>query len=237
MRPAVCSGYSSRFSTLRGFLAAHQVEDRRRQVLRQVVDDGRGVVGRQLLDEARDLLGGPIGEQRGAGLRADLAERLHGELAVSLEEQRERGMALALLERAEDLREVGRVLFLQQIQQVRGGPDTQQPLDRVEDDVQFSLLRHVRPRECTKSPYGSTAVRQGGTPSIPATRPHDHAMQRHATQLADGPRDSGRYMGRHPGDGRTRPDQRARADSAPPARQCGGVRRSPSCAGAGALPF
>ena len=40
---------------------------------------------------------------------------------------------------AEDLREVGRMLLLQQVQQVGGGADAQQALDRVEHDVEFAL--------------------------------------------------------------------------------------------------
>ena len=46
-------------------------------------------------------------------------------------------------ELAEDLREVGGVLLLQQIQQVGGRTDAQQSLDRVEDEIDSSLRRHV----------------------------------------------------------------------------------------------
>ena len=52
----------------------HQLEDRGRQLLGQVVDDRGGVVGRQVLDQLDDLVGGPIGEQAGARLGSELAQ-------------------------------------------------------------------------------------------------------------------------------------------------------------------
>ena len=70
-------------------LRAHQVEDGRRQLFRQVVDQGGGVVGRDLLRELGDLFGRPGGQQRRAGFRAELGDRLHREAAVALGQQAE----------------------------------------------------------------------------------------------------------------------------------------------------
>ena len=118
------------------FLLAHQLEDGRRQLLGQVVDDGRGVVGRQLLDEAGDLLGGPLGQQRGAVLGPQLGECLHREAAVALDEDVEGGVTVAIDQFGEDLGEVGRVLLLQQVQQIRRRAHAEQPPDRIEHDVE-----------------------------------------------------------------------------------------------------
>ena len=94
MRPAVCSSYSSRFSTTPDSFGPHQVEHRRRQLLRQVVDQGRRVVGGNLLRELGDLFGRARGQQRGAGLGTELGDRLHGEAAVALGQQAERRFAV-----------------------------------------------------------------------------------------------------------------------------------------------
>ena len=48
-------------------------------------------------------------------------------------------MALGFEERAEHLREVGGMLLLKQVQQVGGGADAEQPLDRVEYDINSAL--------------------------------------------------------------------------------------------------
>ena len=72
-------------------------------------------------------------------------ERFHRELAVALDEEREGGVTILVAELGEDLREVGRVLLLQQIDEVRRRADAQQALDRVEDDVNLAL-RHEQIR-------------------------------------------------------------------------------------------
>ena len=91
-----------------GFLRPHQVEDRGRQVFRQVVDQGGGIVGRNLLSELGDFLRRPGGEQRGAGLGTELRHGLHRQTAVAIGQQAERRLAIALLQLAENLREIGR---------------------------------------------------------------------------------------------------------------------------------
>ena len=48
-------------------------------------------------------------------------------------------------ERAEDLRQVGRMLLLQQVQQIGRRANAEQPLDRVEDDVNSALRSHGDP--------------------------------------------------------------------------------------------
>ena len=110
MRPAVCSSYSSRFSTSPDCF-------------------GRRVVGFNLLGELGNLLCRPGREKRRARLRTQLGNRLHRKAAISFDEQAERRLAVAVGELAEDLREVGRMLLLQQIQQVSGRTDAQQSLD------------------------------------------------------------------------------------------------------------
>ena len=72
----------------------------------------------------------------------ELAERLHREPAVALDEQGERRLAVLVGQLAEDLREVGGVLLLEQVEQVRRRTDAQQALDRVEDEIDSSLRRH-----------------------------------------------------------------------------------------------
>ena len=69
------------------------------------------------------------GQQRGAGLGAELGDGLHRQAAVALGEQRERGLAILVVQLAEDLGEVGRMLLLQQVQQVGGRTNAQQSLD------------------------------------------------------------------------------------------------------------
>ena len=124
------------------FLRAHQVEDGRRQLFRQVVDQRGGVVGRNLLRELGDLFGRPGGQQRRAGLGTELGDRLHRQAAVALGEQAERGLAVLVGKLAEDLGEIGGMLLLQQVQQVGGRTNAQQSLDRVEDEIDSALRRH-----------------------------------------------------------------------------------------------
>ncbi len=123
-------------------LRAHQVEDRRRQLLRQVVDQRRGVVGGNLLRELGDLFGRAGGEQRRARLRTELGDGLHRQPAVALGEQAEGRLAILVGQLAEDLGEVGGMLLLQQVQQVGGRTNAQQSLDRVEDEIDSALRRH-----------------------------------------------------------------------------------------------
>ena len=129
MRPAVCSAYSSRFSTTPDSFGPHQVEDGGRQLLRQVVDQRGGIVGGDLLRELGDLFGRAGGQQRRTGLGPELGDGLHRQTAVALGEQAERRLAILFGKVAEDLGEVGGMLLLQQVQQVGGRTDAQQSLD------------------------------------------------------------------------------------------------------------
>jgi len=130
-----------------GFFRAHQVEHGRGQFLRQVIDQCGSIVGRNFLCEPRNLFGGTGRQQRRAGFRAQLGDGLHGQPAVALGQQAERRIALLVLQFAEHLREVGGMLFLQEIQQVRGRANAQQPPHRVENDVDSSLRRHRQLQE------------------------------------------------------------------------------------------
>ncbi len=112
-----------------GLFRPHQVEHGGRQVFRQVIDQRRGVVGLDLLRQARDLFGRTGGEKRCAGFSADLRQRLHRQAAVALDEQRERRFAVLVGQFGEHLCEIGRVLLLQQIDQVGRGANAQQSLD------------------------------------------------------------------------------------------------------------
>ena len=71
----------------------------------------------------------------------ELAQRLHREPAVALDQQRERGLPVLVGELGEELREIGRMLLLEQIDEVRRRPHAQEALDGVEHDVELAL-RH-----------------------------------------------------------------------------------------------
>ena len=75
-------------------------------------------------------------------LGAELGDRLHGQPAVAVREQVEAGVAVAIGEFLEDLGEIGRVLLLQQVQQIGGGPDAQEASNGVEDEIDSALRRH-----------------------------------------------------------------------------------------------
>ena len=89
--------------------------------------------------ELDDLFGGAVGEQRGARFGTELAQRLHRQPAVALDEQRERGLPILLGELGEELREVGRVLLLEQVDQVRRRPHAHEALHGVEHDIELAL--------------------------------------------------------------------------------------------------
>ena len=122
-----------------GRLLLHQLQHRGRELFRQVVDDRRHVVGRQLLRELDDLLGGAAGEQRRARLRPELAQGLHRQPAVAFDEQGERRAAILVGQLGEELRQVGGVLLLEQIDEVRRRPHALEALDGVEHDVELAL--------------------------------------------------------------------------------------------------
>jgi hypothetical protein len=90
-----------------------------------------------------DFFRGTIGQERGAGFGPQFAEGLHGELAVAFDEEREGGGAILFTELGEDLREVGGVLLLEQIDEIRRCAESDQALDGIEYDVNFPLS-HTR---------------------------------------------------------------------------------------------
>ena len=128
MRPAVCSGYSSRFSTSPDSFRPINSSTAVDSSSGQVVDQGCSVVGRQLLNEFGDLVRRTPREQTGAGFGAELAEGLHREPAVALDEHREGRQAIALEQLAENLREVRGMLLLEEIRQVRRRADPEEAL-------------------------------------------------------------------------------------------------------------
>jgi hypothetical protein len=73
--------------------------------------------------------GRPIGEERRAPFGPELAERFHRELAVRSTEEREGRVAIFLAELGEDLREVGGMLLVQEIDEVRRRADPDQAPD------------------------------------------------------------------------------------------------------------
>ena len=75
----------------------------------------------------------------------ELAQRFHRQLAVALDQQREGGLPILVAELGEDLREVGGMLLLEQIDEVRRRADAQEALDRVEDDIELALRHRNRP--------------------------------------------------------------------------------------------
>ena len=112
-----------------GRAVLHQLQNGGRQLLREVVDQGSRVVGRNLLRELGDLFGGTSGEQRGTVLRTQFRHRLHGQTTVPIGQHRECGFTFLVLQLAKDLREVGRMLFLKEIQEIGGRTNTQQSSD------------------------------------------------------------------------------------------------------------
>ena len=144
MRPAVCSSYSSRSPTSSPGPFPDQLEHGGRDGLGQVVDDRRRIVGRQIVQEPRDVLGRSIGQQRRAPLRAQLAQRFHRELAVAIDQEGEGGVPVLFAEIAEDLREIGGVLLVEQVDEIRRRAEANQALHRIEDDVNLAL-RHRDP--------------------------------------------------------------------------------------------
>ena len=89
--------------------------------------------------ELDDLFGGAVGEELGARLGTELAQAFHREPAVALGEQGERGLPVLVGELGEQLREVGRVLLLEQVHQVGGRPHALEALHRVEHDIELAL--------------------------------------------------------------------------------------------------
>ena len=73
---------------------------------------------------------------------SELGNGFHRELRAAIDEDAERRLAIPFLQFGQDLRQVGRVLFLQQIEQVGRGANPQQSPDRVQHDVDFSLRHH-----------------------------------------------------------------------------------------------
>ena len=142
MRPAVFSAVLEQLAHAAARLWLDQLDDRPGELLGQVVDDRGGVVGRNLLNEAGDVLGGAVAEQLGGSRRLHLGQRLHRQARMALDEDRKSGAALLIRELGEQLRKVGGVLLLEQIQQVGGRANPEEPLDRVEDDVESALSRH-----------------------------------------------------------------------------------------------
>src|SRR4030095_12138870 len=135
------------------FLRAHQVEDGCRQVLRQVIDQGSGIVGGNVLRELGDFFRGTSRQQNGARFRAELRDRLHRQAAVPIGKHREGCLTLLVLELAEYLGKVGRVLLLKQIEQVGGRTNTQQSPDRIEYEINSALRGHVRFLSNHKTPH------------------------------------------------------------------------------------
>ena len=117
----------------------HLLEHGAGELLGQIVDECRGVVRGEILDELDDLVSRAIGQQAGARFGTELARAFHRESAVALDEQRERRLAILVAELGEELREVGGMLLLQQVDQVGGRPHALEALHRIEHDIELAL--------------------------------------------------------------------------------------------------
>ena len=84
---------------------------------------------------------GPPGQQRRAFFGPELTERFHGEPAVALDEHREGGLPILVGQLREHLGQIGRVLFLEQIDEVRRRAYAKQAFDGVQHDIELAL-RH-----------------------------------------------------------------------------------------------
>ena len=154
-------GEFEEFLDLRVLLATHEVEDAARQLLGQRLDNRRGVVGLEFLNVASDVLGRAPLEQVRAHLGPELAQGLHGMPWAAVQQDVEGRLAVALGQVAEDAREIGRMLLLQQVQQVRARPDADQPLHRGQDDVDFALCHGGGCAGRATSPRRRTTHRSG----------------------------------------------------------------------------
>ena len=112
-----------------GVLVAHPREDLGRHIVREPVDQRRRIVGRQLQEQLRQLVGRPLRQERVADLGVELAQRLHRETAVLRNEGVERGEPPGVREPAQDLGEVGRMLLLEEVDEVSGRTNPLQSLD------------------------------------------------------------------------------------------------------------
>jgi hypothetical protein len=119
----------------------HQLEDLRGDVLGQIADDRRRVVRRELLEQFADFFGRSTRQQRRRAFGSELADRLHREPAIALHQQRKRRESILLRQLREHLRQVGRVLFLEQIDEIRRRADAKQAFDGVQHDIELAL-RH-----------------------------------------------------------------------------------------------
>ena len=72
---------------------------------------------------------------------------LHRQAAVALDEQRERGVAVLVGKLGEELREIGGMLLLQQVDEIRGRPHALEALHRVEHDIELALGHWQSDRE------------------------------------------------------------------------------------------
>jgi len=95
--------------------------------------------------EAGDVFRGAIGEERRAPFGTELGQRLHRKLAVALDQEREARAPVLLAELGEDLREIRRVLFLEEVDEIRRRAEPHQTADGVENDVNLALRHEIRP--------------------------------------------------------------------------------------------
>ena len=82
-------------------------------------------------------------EERGAGLGPQFAEPFHGQTGIALRQQGEGGLAVLIGKLRKELREVGRVLLLEQVHQVRRRAHALQALHGIEHDIELALRHRV----------------------------------------------------------------------------------------------
>ena len=90
-----------------------------------------------------DFFGRPSGEEGGRSLGTHLAERFHRQAAVALDEQGKRRLPVFVRQIGKDLGEIGRVLLVQQVDEVRRRAYAEQAFHGVQYDVELAL-RHGR---------------------------------------------------------------------------------------------
>ena len=149
-RPAVCSGYSSRSADAAARLRLASGRGRR--------PTGRPAGGRSAPPRRRTGFperGGRSPRPRAAPSSSAPAS---GPSSVSASMASRAFCSTSRLNAAwrcfsassrEDLREVGRMLLLQQVEQIGRGAHPQQPPDRIEDEIDSALSRHGEPLICT----------------------------------------------------------------------------------------
>jgi hypothetical protein len=134
--PGVHEAAGGPFAMLKDFgnfagrmLAAHQLADLVGERFWKPVDQRRGVVRRKLLEEPDDFTGRARSQQRCTHIDAEFGDHLNRQPGVGGCHRIDGGPPLVIVEGAQNLGNVDRMPFLQQVQEVSGRTDAQQSSD------------------------------------------------------------------------------------------------------------